>query len=70
MRRGASSALIALLIAFLLASILIQAWIFPAGINRAVAEYPEIEALAVPAIVWAVITTACLQAAAIIGLRI
>ncbi|HEY9470526.1 MAG TPA: DUF2975 domain-containing protein [Propionibacteriaceae bacterium] len=70
MRRGLSFALTAVLLGLLLLSLLTQMWALPTAVERTVALFPEVESIAVPAIVWGVIAIACWQAIAVICLRI
>lgn len=66
-RRSASAALILLL---LLLSVVVQAWVLPAAVERAASLFPEVRPLTVPAIVWGVCSIACWQAIAIIAVQL
>lgn len=70
MTRRTSFALIAGLRILLLMSVFAQVWIIPSAVERAVAVFPEVEPLAVPAIIWGICAIACWQAIAVIGLRL
>lgn len=70
MRPKTSVALSALLVTLLLASLLLQAWALPAWVARVVAQFPEVEHVATPAVVWGVVATACGQAVLLAGLRL
>ena len=52
------------------ASVLVQLWMLPAAVARAVALFPEAVPLAAPALVWGVCAIACWQAVAVGGLRL
>lgn len=52
------------------ASVLVQVWLLPAAVARAVALFPEAVPLAAPALVWGVCAIACWQAVAVGGLRL
>ncbi|QDY91068.1 DUF2975 domain-containing protein [Arthrobacter sp. UKPF54-2] len=68
-RRSASAALAALLLLVLL-SVVVQAWVLPAAVERAVTLFPEVRPLTVPAIVWGVCSIACWQAIAVIAVQL
>lgn len=68
-RRSASAALAALLLLLLL-SVVAQAWILPAAVERAASLFPEVRPLTVPAIVWGVCSIACWQAIAVIAVQL
>lgn len=70
MRQKVSVALTALLLVGLLASLAIQVWILPAAVNSVVTTFPEVEPLSALAIIWGILAIACLQVAAVIGLRV
>lgn len=70
MRRDASFALSAILVVLLLLSLFGQLRVFPASVDRLVAVFPEVEPLALPAVIWGVAAIACWQAVAVIGLRL
>ncbi len=70
MRRGVSVALSALLLPVLLLSVFVQLRAFPASVDRVVAMFPEVHALALPAVLWGVAAIACWQAVGVIGLRL
>lgn len=70
MRRAIAIALTAVLLAVILVSVLIQVWVLPAGVQRVVAVFPEVQPLAVPSVIWSVIAIACWQAVAVIGVRL
>lgn len=54
----------------LLSSVFAQVWIVPSAVERAVADFPEVRPLAVPAILWGICAIACWQAIAVVGLRL
>lgn len=70
MRRDTSYALSAILVVLLLLSLFGQLRVFPASVDRIVAVFPEVEPLALPAVLWGVAAIACWQAVAVIGLRL
>ena len=70
MRRASSFALTAVLLVVLLVLVVVQVWALPSEVQRIVATFPEVEPLAVPAVIWGVIAIACWQAIAVIGLRL
>jgi len=70
MRRGTSYALTVIVLVLLLLSVFTEVWALPSEVRAVVAVFPEVEPIAVPSIVWAVIAIACWQAIAIIVLRI
>lgn len=67
--RRAFFALFVALVAFLLLSVMVQVWVLPAAVERAVSLFPEVSPLAVPAILWGVCVVLCWQAIAVIGLQ-
>lgn len=69
-RRRASLVMIAVLVALLLLSLFIQVWALPTEVGRWVSEYPVLEPLATPGIIWEVVAIACWQAVGLIGLRV
>ncbi len=70
MVRRTAFALTAALVSLLVLSVFAQAWLLPAAVARGVAAFPEVEPLAVPAIMWGMCAIACWQAMAAIGLRL
>ena len=68
-RRSAAAVLAALLLLLLL-SVVVQAWVLPAAVERAASLYPEVRPLTVPAIVWGVCSIACWQAIAVIAVQL
>lgn len=60
-RRRASLVMIAVLVALLLLSLFIQVWALPTEVGRWVSEYPVLEPLATPGIIWEVVAIACWQ---------
>ncbi|BCW66993.1 hypothetical protein NicSoilB4_17560 [Arthrobacter sp. NicSoilB4] len=70
MTRRTSSALAAVLRILLLLTVFAQVWILPSAVERAVAVFPEVEPLTVPALIWGICAIACWQAIAVIGLRL
>lgn len=58
------------LVAFLLLSVLVQVWVLPAAVERAVSLFPEVGPLAAPAILWGVCAVLCWQVIAVIGLQL
>jgi len=52
------------------ALVLVQVWLLPAAVGRAVALFPEAAPLAAPALIWGVCAIACWQAIAVGGLRL
>jgi hypothetical protein len=63
-------ALFVALLAFLLLSILVQVWVLPKAVARAVSLFPEVGPLAAPAIVWGICAILCWQVIAVIGLQL
>ena len=63
-------ALIVALMAFLLLSVLVQVWLFPAAVEGAVSLFPEVGPLAAPAILWGLCAVLCWQGIAAIGLQL
>jgi hypothetical protein len=68
MRRGIGFAIVGVLLLLLL-SVVAQIWLLPLEVRRVTATFPEVEPLAVPAVVWGVVAIACWQAVALISLR-
>lgn len=52
------------------ALVLVQVWLLPAAVGRAVALFPEAAPLAAPALIWGVCAIACWEAIAVGGLRL
>jgi hypothetical protein len=69
MRRGIGFAIVGVLLLLLL-SVVAQIWLLPLEVRRVTATFPEVEPLAVPAVVWGVVAIACWQAVALISLRL
>ena len=67
MGRKSASAALAPLFLLLLLSIVVQAWILPAAVERAVSLFPEVRPLTVPAIVWGVVAMARWQGIAVLA---
>lgn len=70
MTRSTSFALTVGLLILLLLSVFAQVWFLPSAVESAVAVFPEVEPLKVPAMVWGICALACWQAIAAIGLRL
>ena len=70
MRRGMSFALTAVLVVVLLVCLFVQVWVLPSAVVGLVTVFPEVDRLAVPAVIWGVVAIACWQAVAVIGLRL
>jgi hypothetical protein len=70
MSRRTSFALFVALLVLLLLSVVVQVWVLPAAVARAVSLFPEVRTLTVPAIVWGICAIACWQAIAVIGLHL
>lgn len=68
--RRALFALSVALLAFLLLSILVQVWVLPKAVERAVSLFPEVGPLAVSAILWGICAILCWQVIAVIGLQL
>ncbi|NUT70995.1 DUF2975 domain-containing protein [Pseudarthrobacter sp. C4D7] len=51
-------------------TVLLQLWVVPASVERAVLAFPEVEPLAGQAIVWGVCAIVCWQAIAVLALRL
>lgn len=69
-RQRVTLTMIVALVALLLLSLFIQVWAQPAEVWQWVSNYPVLEPLAVPGIIWEVIAIACWQAVGLIGLRV
>ena len=70
MNRGSMIGLFTIIGVPLVASVALQVWVLPSGVQSVVDVFPEVEWLAVPSIVWGVSAIACWQAIAVILLRI
>lgn len=70
MARRTAFALTAGLLVLLVSSVFAQVWLVPSAVEKAVAVFPEVRPLAVPAILWGICAIACWQAIAVIGLRL
>lgn len=70
MRYRVSVALIVALVVFVLFSAAAQVWLLPAGVARVVTTFPEVQLLSVPAVIWGIAAIACLQLAALMGVRV
>lgn len=68
MSRRTSFAVLLGLLLFLLLSVLLQVWVVPAAVERAVSTFPEVQPLAVPAVVWGVCAIMCWQAIVVLGM--
>lgn len=62
-------ALFVALVAFLFLSVMVQVWVLPKAVERAVSLFPEVSILGTPAILWGVCAILCWQVMAIIGLQ-
>lgn len=69
-RQRVTLTMIVVLVALLLLSLFMQVWALPAEVWSSVSNYPVLEPLAVPGIIWEVVAIVCLQAVGLIGLRI
>ena len=69
MRRGVWLAM-AILVLLLAVSVATQFWLLPTEVRKAVEEYPVLEPLAAPGILWEIAAIACWQAVGLIGLRV
>lgn len=67
--RRALFGLLVALVAFLLLSVVVQVWVLPGAVERAVSLFPEVSTLAGPAILWGVCAVLCWQVIAVIGLQ-
>ncbi|MBM7847630.1 hypothetical protein JOE65_000858 [Arthrobacter roseus] len=70
MHRRTSLALRAAILVLLLLSLYVQVWVVPATVDNTVATFPEFEPLAVPSIIWSVVSILCLQAVLVAGWRL
>lgn len=70
MSRRARSVVSGVFIAALIASVYGQVWVLPTVVRGSAEAFPEVTPLVVPAIVWGVVTMGCLQAVAVLSLRI
>jgi hypothetical protein len=62
MRRGASIAALALCIVLVFLLLAVQVWWVPNVVDAVASTFPEVSPIVSPAIVWAALTVACLQA--------